>query len=207
MNGVQLHYISINMMIAIKHQYLELFVSIIIIIYTSVHTFDDIKMILGAHDHIEKSLSVTHETRSYIIKLLETNKMMKPNMILQNIKRDAVQKNLEVPLKKDLSNFLYTLNKKTVGKARLTIGELAKFCSEHTEIPGEDLPHEPFVLDFQIFDEDDIDSLVDFEKGDQFRFVVTTRHLLKFSINFKLVLQTDGSSYTYKYGTSTSPFP
>jgi hypothetical protein len=51
------------------------------------------------------------------------------------------------------------------------------------------------VLDFQIFDEDDIDTLVDFEERDQFRVVITNRHLLKFSDKFKLVLQTDG---TYK---------
>ena len=34
-----------------------------------------------------------------------------------------------------------------------------------------------------------------FEKGDQFRFFLTTQRLLQFSSNFKLILQTDG---TYK---------
>ena len=55
--------------------------------------------------------------------------------------------------------------------------------------------HEPFVLDYQIFDQDDLDSLVDYEDGDQFRVVITTKHLLYFSSSFKLVIQTDG---TYK---------
>jgi hypothetical protein len=43
------------------------------------------------------------------------------------------------------------LQKKTVGKSNMTLGELAKFCIEHNQIPDEDSPHEPFVLDFQIF--------------------------------------------------------
>ena len=120
---------------------------------------------------------------------------MKPSTILQNIVRDAEREKLEIPLIKDVYNFLNTLQKKTVGKSNMTLGELAKFCIEHNQIPDEDSPHEPFVLDFQIFDEDDIDTLVDFEEGDQFRVVITTRHLLKFSDKFKLVLQTDG---TYK---------
>ena len=105
---------------------------------------------------------------------------MKPATILQNIVRDAEREKLAIPLIKDVYNFLNTLQKKTVGKSNMTLGELAKFCIEHNQIPDEDSPHEPFVLDFQIFDEDDIDTLVDFEEGDQFRVVITTRHLLKF---------------------------
>jgi hypothetical protein len=102
---------------------------------------------------------------------------------------------LEIPLIKDVYNFLNTLQKITVGKSNMTLGELAKFSIEHNQIPDEDSPHEPFVLNFQIFHEDDLDTLVDFEEGDQFRVVITTRHLLKFLDKFKLVLQTDG---TYK---------
>jgi hypothetical protein len=68
------------------------------------------------------------------------------------------------------------------------VSRSSKWCSaavyiykhQDNQIPDEDSPHEPFVLDFQIFDEDDIDTLVDFEEGDQFRVVITTRHLLKF---------------------------
>ena len=116
-------------------------------------------------------------------------------IVLENIVRDAEQEKLEIPLMKDIYNFLNTLKKKTVGKSNMTLGELAQFCIDHSQIPGEDLPHEPFVLDFQIIDPEDIDSLVDFEEGDQFRVVITTRHLLKFSLHFKLVIQTDG---TYK---------
>ena len=82
-----------------------------------------------------------------------------------------------------------------ISKSSMTLGDLASFCIDHNQIPGEDSPHEPFVLDYQIFDADIAESLVDYEEGDQFRVVITTRYLLTFSKNFKLVLQTDG---TYK---------
>ena len=116
---------------------------------------------------------------------------MMPNTILQNIERQK----LPVPLKKALSNFLYTFKENLVGKSKMTIGQLAEFCTENSELPGEELPNEPFVLDYIIFDESDPSTLIDYEVGDQFRLVITTRNLLKFSLNFTLVLQTDG---TYK---------
>ena len=47
-----------------------------------------------------------------------------------------------------------------------------------------------------IFDPTDPDTLIDYEDSeDQFRVVKTTRNLLKFSLHFELVLQSDG---TYK---------
>jgi hypothetical protein len=47
-----------------------------------------------------------------------------------------------------------------------------------------------------IFDPTDPDTLIDYEDPeDQFRVVITTRNLLKFSLHFELVLQSDG---TYK---------
>ena len=56
---------------------------------------------------------------------------MKPATILQNIVRDAEREKLEIPLIKDVYNFLNTLQKKTVGKSNMTLGELAKFCIHH----------------------------------------------------------------------------
>ena len=60
---------------------------------------------------------------------------MKPGTILQNIVRDAEREKLEIPLIKDVYNFLNTLQKKTVGKSNMILGELAKFCIEHNQIP------------------------------------------------------------------------
>ena len=139
----------------------------------------NIGIFAGAHDHVERKLGVSYATRDYIIKLLSLNKM-KPATILQNIVRDAEREKLEIPLIKDVYNFLNTLQKKTVGKSNMTLGELAKFCIEHDQIPDEDSPHEPFVLDFQIFDEDDIDTLVDFEEDDQFRVYLQFNHLSQY---------------------------
>ena len=52
------------------------------------------------------------------------------------------------------------------------------------------------LKDYVIFDPTDPDTLIDYEEPeDQFRVVITTRNLLKFSLHFELVLQTDG---TYK---------
>ena len=144
------------------------------------------------HTHAQVIKSVTTETRSYIETLIK-NQNLKPNVILEAIERDKDKLNLQVPKKKDLYNFLYTLLKKKVGKSNMTIGELAKFCEDHSQVPEED--HEPFILDYQIFDHDDTETLVDYEEGDQFRVVMSTKFLLKFSVHFKLVLQTDG---TYK---------
>ncbi len=76
----------------------------------------------------------------------------------------------------------------------LGVGDLAKLSEENSQIPDDD--HEPFVLVYQIIDQDDPDTLIDNEDPrDQFRVVIITRFLLKFSVHFKLVIQTDG---TYK---------
>ena len=77
---------------------------------------------------------------------------------------------------KALSNFLYTFKENLVGKSKMTIGQLAEFCTENSELPGEELPNEPFVLDHIIFDKTDPSTLIDYEDGDQFRLVNTTRN-------------------------------
>ena len=75
-------------------------------------------------------------------------------------------------------------------------GELGEFCLNNSNLPGEELPNQAFVLDYVIFDSTDPDTLIDYEDPeDQFRVVITTRNLLKFSLHFELVLQSDG---TYK---------
>ena len=116
---------------------------------------------------------------------------MKPKLIIQNIE----MKQLSVLKLKDLYNYLQTLRKKRLVKSNMTIGDLATFCLAHSELPAENLPNQPFILDYVIFDQSDPDTLIDYEDEDQFRLVISTRNLLKFSLHFKLVLQADG---TYK---------
>jgi len=60
------------------------------------------------------------------------------------------------------------------------------------------MPDEPFVVKYKFFWPGETYTGLggdDYEKGDQFRFFITTRRLIEFSSNFKHVLQTDG---TYK---------
>ena len=67
-------------------------------------------------------------------------------------------------------------------------GELSKFCLKNSNQPGEELPNQAFVLDYVIFEPTDPDTLIDYEDlEDQFRVVITTRNLLKFSLHFELV--------------------
>jgi hypothetical protein len=90
-----------------------------------------------AHTHGPDNLKVNIPTREFVKSLLENHKM-KPNVILENIEREKNNLNLKVPLKKDLNNFLYTLQKKKVGKSTMTIGDLAKLCEENSQIPDDE---------------------------------------------------------------------
>ena len=70
--------------------------------------------------------SVALETRKFIEDLLKIKTNMKPNEIIRNIELENINrvKPLPTPLKKDLSNFLYTLNIKRIGKSNMTLGKL-----------------------------------------------------------------------------------
>ncbi len=72
------------------------------------------------------------------------------------------------------------------------------------------LPDEPFVVDYNAFfhDDDLATRRGDYEQDrrgkdlDQFRFFITTRRLIEFSLNSKVVIQTDG---TYKLNWQGAP--
>jgi hypothetical protein len=79
---------------------------------------------------------------------------------------------------------------------------LHAWCTDHEGLPLPSEPDEVFVVRFQIFYadevytvEDDYEAATSTNKGDQFRWFLSTRRLLEFSSNFNIVLQTDG---TYK---------
>ena len=81
-------------------------------------------------------------------------------------------------------------------------GDLHAWCTDHEGLPLPSEPDEVFVVRFQIFYadetytvEDDYEAATSTNKGDQFRWFLSTRRLLEFSSNFNIVLQTDG---TYK---------
>ena len=81
----------------------------------------------------------------------------------------------------------------------MKLGELAKWCDEHSNLPTPDLPDEAFVVNYEIFiDMDELDLLdrpESYEEGDFFRYFISTRRLLEFTSNFTNIIQTDG---TYK---------
>jgi hypothetical protein len=46
----------------------------------------------------------------------------------------------------------------------MTVGELGEFCLNNSNLPGEELPNQAFVLDYVIFDSTDPDTLNKREK-------------------------------------------
>ena len=69
------------------------------------------------------------------------------------------------------------------------------WCSDHEGLPPPSELDEVFVVRFQIFyadevynEEDDYEAATATNKGDQFRWFLSTRRLIEFSSNFKIVL-------------------
>ena len=82
------------------------------------------------------------------------------------------------------------------------IGLIDDSCSdvvwrtEHEDLAPDCEPDQVFVVKYQIFYlDEDYTPQDDYESGDQFRYYITTARLVRFSSNFKLIFQTDG---TYK---------
>ena len=116
-----------------------------------------------------------------------------PKQIMENLEKDKDIK--EVPLFRDLYNYLTRYNKKKIGDTNMSLGELAKWCDDHCMIPSPSLIDEPYVLNHNFFFNDcDDENIEMFEAGDQFRFILSTRALLELSSSL-VVLQTDA---TYK---------
>jgi hypothetical protein len=177
-----------------------------------------------AHDHREKVLSVSIDARIAIEEMFKVVKSIRPKNILANLEKineSYVLKNAErlndparqnekdkvliaIPLFADLYNYLARFRKKTLinGKDKFHLGDLHTWCADHESLPPPEEPDQVFVVRFQIFYpdeeyevEDDYEAATAHNRGDQFRWFLSTRRLISFSSNFKIVLQTDG---TYK---------
>ena len=103
---------------------------------------------------------------------------------------------------KHLLQYIQAVRKRKYGNGVINLGELADWCIEHAYDENLSID-EPFVVDYNAFFEEDDpaervgDYEVDTKTGkllDQFRFFLTTRRLLEFSMN-STMLHTDG---TYK---------
>ena len=75
----------------------------------------------------------------------------------------------------------------------MNMGDLASWLDEHSHLPSNELPDEPFVVKYVIFyQEQKEDNPGDFEEGDLFRFFISTmRRLLSSSFNISIIIQTD----------------
>ncbi len=95
--------------------------------------------------------------------------------------------NIAPPETKHLNNFLQRFKNKKFGSSKITLGELAAWCEENSALPSPELLDEPFVVDFDSFFPEEINSETDnYESGDSFRFFISTRRLLEFSGNSKV---------------------
>jgi len=114
---------------------------------------------LCAHDHIEKVVSVSQETRDEINKMFAVTASLTPNRILENLNNindDIVRENkqkplLQVPKKKCLYNYLAELRRKKYGHSNMTLGELSHWCHEHLDVPPENEPDTVFVVKCDFF--------------------------------------------------------
>ena len=97
-----------------------------------------------------------------------------PRTIIENLENDNEVD--EIPEKTDLYNFLAQFKRRTFGKANMNLSDLAKWLDEHSSIPERDMLDEPFVLSYSCFFEDEYN--LDYEEGDIFRFILSTRRLL-----------------------------
>ena len=109
---------------------------------------------------------------------------------------------IPIPLFADLYNYLARYRKKTLinGKDSFHLGDLHTWCADHENLPPPEELDQVFVVRFQIFypDEEygvegDYETSTAHNRGDQFRWFLSTRWLVLFSSNFKIVLKTDGA--------------
>lgn len=95
----------------------------------------------------------------------------KPKSILYNL----VRKGFKPPTKSTLNNFLAKLRKERFGSVRLNYGTLEQWLAENVDVPSDE--NKPFIVKYYIQIDDDDD-----EKS-KFRFLVSTKLLLKNAVN------------------------
>ena len=175
-----------------------------------------------AHDHRDRILGVSIDARLAIDQMFKVVKTIRPKTILSNLEainityvlenakrlEDPARKDekdkvlIVIPLFADLYNYLARYRKKTLinGKDSFHLGDLHTWCADHENLPPPEEPDQVFVVRFQIFYpdeeygvEDDYEAATAHNRGDQFRWFLSTRRLIAFSSNFKIVLKTDGA--------------
>ena len=170
-------------------------------IYINLHSIDtkcSIWRSVCAHTHFKnaKILSISEKTKIAIEELFKLG-VTKPHALINALEA----RNEQVPILKHLYNYLAVFKKSKFGHTNLSLGELCQWCEDYSAVPGPDSPDEPFVVSYEFYmdieemDEKERQNLNNYEDGDIFRIFVSTRRLIDFSENVKVLFQADG---TYK---------
>ncbi len=148
------------------------------------------------HNHeelTEKSVNICEDAKQVILECLRISRAISVNDILDNIQSKGIQ----VPLARHVYNFIARERIKIYGKTSWTLGELAYWAYTNNKIPDD--PDEAFVVALNFYFEEDKmyfgdEEKKNYEKGDLFRFMLSSRRLLE-AIIFGKVLHADT---TYK---------
>lgn len=110
----------------------------------------------GHSDHELKPTGIDERSKGVIDEVFKMK--IKPKRILDILD----EKNLPVPKKQQLSNYLISLRVKLYGDSRISLGELEGWCQQKPVIPDDD--DEPWVLRYKIIYGDEIGGDDDNEK-------------------------------------------
>ena len=120
-------------------------------------------------------MNVSEQAQEEIVKLVSGSGRYTPKNIIQHLEEMGI----DPPKMKHLYNFLQRCKNNKFGGSKITLGELVAWCEENSTVPSLELTDEPFVVDYDSFFPDSIDNdNENYEKGDSFRFFISTRGLL-----------------------------
>lgn len=118
------------------------------------------------HDHenigTKSDYGISQEVKDEINKLYDLH--LKPKAILSRL---IEMKNIKVPTKKQLNNYLSDRRKVVYGPSTISLGELEQWLINKSQIPEGD--NEPYVICYHVYEDENI----------TFRFAIGTKSLLK----------------------------
>ncbi|KAB0800466.1 hypothetical protein PPYR_06206 [Photinus pyralis] len=108
---------------------------------------------------------ISNEVKEEIKSLFNFDSKIKPKKVLDIL----IKKQIALPSKTQLNNYLSSLRKVKYGSNVMSLGELENFCLENAKVPDD--VDAAFVVSYQ----------VGYEEQPFFRFFVSTKNLLKLS--------------------------
>lgn len=86
------------------------------------------------------TVTINEHTKTEINTLFENDPKIKPKKILEIL----AKKNLPIPKKQQLNNYLASLKKSKFGPNSISLGELEQFCIDHSSVPENE--DEAFII-------------------------------------------------------------